>query len=314
MAERKIRCLNSQVKSIRCKSLNCKPKQWNEYDSDDDDAFHFALEQSTPSRSDSRGRRSMDLVAAEKGWISPLAKSKRPTSQPPSTLICSRCQSHDRGVFRSMDDTHQAFHTGGSGGGGTPKRSGGTRGGSKELDKIAAKELLGASLHSLEQLHRRNSRGGHEPHETSSGLDSSYLPHSILQDSYGTPSAEYLKGALWLGRNIHMLTEDLVEQLDSFRTKYLREVSILSRGGDSNQATSSSASTSHRLSLLAASGITETITIAYNARTKSRKMLQQASALAPGDQEGLHRLMMDLPVESMLTRGFLTQDSPSRYS
>ncbi len=41
MAERKIRCLNNQVKSIRCKSLHCKPKQWNENDSDDDDLYHF---------------------------------------------------------------------------------------------------------------------------------------------------------------------------------------------------------------------------------------------------------------------------------
>lgn len=303
MAERKIRCLNSQVKSIRCKSLNCKPKQWNEYDSDDDDTFHLSFEQQDArhSRADTpRGRKSMDLVAAEKGWISPLAKSKRSTSQPPSTLICSRCQAHDRGAFRGAMDDSTPFHGGTSGGGsGTPKRYG-TKG-TKEFDQIAAKELLGASLHSLEQLHRRNSKGGHD------------APYSVLEDSYGTPSAEYLKGAIWLGRNLHMITEDLVEQLDSFRTKYLREVSVLSRGGggDTNQGTvsSSTASTSHRLSLLAASGITETITIAYNARTKSRKMLQQASSLTPGDQEGMHQLLLDLPVESMLTKGFLTQDT-----
>lgn len=288
MAERKIRCLNNQVKAIRCKSLNCKPKQWNEYDSDDDDMYHF--EQSLAR--ESRGRKSMDLIAAEKGWISPMSKSKRSNSQPPSNLVCSRCQTRDRGAFRAtMDDSLLQQQTGS-----TKKSSKG----SKEYEKISAKELLGASLYSLEQLHRQRTKGNGQDTTAAGGHDDPY-PHSIMEDSYGTPSAEYLKGAIWLGRNIHMITEEMVEQLDSFRTKYLREISALSRN-DSNQSPAGT-STSHRLSLLAASGITDTMTIAYNARTKSRKMLQQASSLVPGDAEGLQKFLLDLPIESILKKG-----------
>lgn len=247
----------------------------------------------------------MDLTAAEKGWISPLYKSRRSTSQPPPQspppLVCSRCLTRERGrtggaTLRSAaDDMYSPF---------TPqqstntKRSSSGRKGTKEsLERVSAKELLGASLHSLEQLQRQRQGGG----QGWNLEDTDAYPHSILEDSYSSPSAEYLRGAIWLGRNLHMVTEDLVEQLDFFRTKYLREVSALSREGVSEGTQSNSTSTSHRLSLLAASGITDAMTIAYKSRTRSRKMLQQASSLTPGDQEGLRRFLLDLPIESMLT-------------
>lgn len=260
----------------------------------------------------------MDLVAAEKGWISPLYKSKRSSSQPPAQsppLVCSRCLSRERGgaggtTFRSAADETYFLSTPRHS---TPtthtKRSsspGGRKGSRESLERVSAKELLGASLHSLEQLQRQRQRGGGGAQQDPE--DPGAYPHSILEDSYGTPSAEYLKGAIWLGRNLHMVTEDLVEQLDFFRTKYLREVSALSRGGAGDGAAAQSAaggggssSTSHRLSLLAASGITDAMTIAYKARTRSRKMLQQASSLTPGDQEGMRSFLLDLPIESMLT-------------
>lgn len=98
-----------------------------------------------------------------------------------------------------------------------------------------------------------------------------------------------------------MITEDLVEQLDQFRTKYLREISILSRTHENGQASNS---TSHRLSLLAASSITDIMTIAYNSRTKSRKMLQQASAITPGNQDALNQFLLELPIESLLNKSY----------
>jgi hypothetical protein len=334
MAERKIRCLNHQVKAIRCKSLNCKPKQWNEFDSDDDDTYHL----SSVSLSESRGRgrstraSTMDLLAAEKGWVSPLTKTsaKRSSSQPPpqlqsqspqQPLVCSRCRSRERGgaggaALRGTADDNSYFFAQHSSPATITKRGGATGGrkGTKEsLDRMAAKELLGASLHSLEQLQRQRERGRGEGQE------------SLLEDSYGygsgfdgmdmgIPSAEYLKGAIWLGRNLHMVTEDLVEQLDFFRTKYLREVSALSRTatgsstsngamtgtGMGDPGAGAGVGTSHRLSLLAASGITDAMTIAYAARTKSRQMLQQASGLSPGDREAMQRFLMDLPIERSL--------------
>jgi len=309
MAERKIRCLNNQVKSIRCKSLKCKPKQWNEYDSDDDDMNLYSYDGNTTrdydntlSSSLTRGRKLNDFTAAEMGWVSPLSKPKRSNSQPPP-LTCQKCQARERLSSRSPEDYKRPSTPTNSGNSNNiiPKKS--------QIEKLAAKELLGASLHSLEVLHRQQNASSIIPQSSTvrsldgNNYESLYTPHSIIQDSYGTPSAEYLRGAIWLGRNIHMITEDLVEQLDQYRTKYLREISILSRNPDNGQ-NSSGNSISHRLSLFAATSITDIMTIAYNSRTKSRKMLQRASSITPGNQEALSKFLLELPIESILNKGY----------
>lgn len=300
MAERKIRCLNNQVKSIRCKSLKCKPKQWNEYDSDDDDMYLYSYDDNHHNTQSStltttRGRKSNDFTAAEMGWVSPLSKPKRSNSQPPP-LTCQKCQAREKFISRTPEDYKKSTINGNN----VPKKS--------QIEKLAAKELLGASLHSLEVLHRQqHQQNGSTIIPQSSTVrsldnhESLYTPHSIIQDSFGIPSSEYLRGAIWLGRNIHMITEDLVEQLDQYRTKYLREISILSKNHDNGQ---SGNSTSHRLSLFAATSITDIMTIAYNSRTKSRKMLQKASSITPGNQEALNKFLLELPIESILNKGY----------
>jgi hypothetical protein len=45
-----------------------------------------------------------------------------------------------------------------------------------------------------------------------------------IEGNNAHPSEGYLRGALWLGRNLAMVIEELAEGLDYFRSKYLTEV------------------------------------------------------------------------------------------
>jgi hypothetical protein len=227
MAERKIRCLNNQVKAIRGKKLVGKPKQWSENDSNDG-IFPFDDE----AEVEVRGRRS-SCAAVEAAWVSPMSK-QRSRSQPPPK-VCSRA-STSQGLKSPFEvDRERSF-------------------GSRQL---------AISMESHEGINR---------YSTNNSMRFVSGDHFLSLNnthSEGEPSADYLQGAVWLGRNILMITEDMVEQMDSFRSKYLRELSNLSRS-DSGV----SSGTTHRISLLAASGITEAMSVAYQSRAKSRKMLE----------------------------------------
>ena len=61
------------------------------------------------------------------------------------------------------------------------------------------------------------------------------------------PPEPYLRGALWLGRNLTMVIEEMAEGMDHFRVKQLAEISTATADPDMSRAL-------HRLSLLAASG------------------------------------------------------------
>jgi hypothetical protein len=242
MAERKIRTLNSQVKSIRGKQLTGRPKAWHPDDSDDDDMYLYENEESFE---DVRGRRTGRSDGRS------MASSARSHSQP--AMRCSK--GHPIGAGKSQSPEMSGKH------------SHGKASTLSKFDKISAKEFLGASLSSLEALGRRS--------QSQQQLYSSFDPdsrtggNSSYQDYLGEPSAEYLRGAVWLGRNMLMVTEEMVEQMDLFRSRYLREVSSVSREEESG-----SSRNLHRLSLLAASGITEAMSSVYHSRAISRKMLQ----------------------------------------
>ena len=72
---------------------------------------------------------------------------------------------------------------------------------------------------------------------------------------------------MWLGRNMLMSTEELVADIDNFRSQFMREVAQLSkevgrsRTEESNSSQSFSSFTD-RFALLAVSGITEAMSIA----------------------------------------------------
>ena len=252
MAERKIRTLHNQMKTIRGKHLRGRAKAWNPEDSDDDDLGIYEGESVDDVRMTARSGRSEGREG--RGSVN---SSVRSSSQPPPR----RC-SKGHPICDKKASTSPEVH----------KRhlpQGRTTCTLSKFDKISAKEFLGASLSSLEALGRRS----HTQHLYSSDLDS-HAANSSFQDYLGEPSAEYLRGAVWLGRNMLMVTEEMVEQMDLFRSRYLREVSSVSR----EEETGSSRNL-HRLSLLAASGITEAMSTVYHCRTISRKMLQVLSIL-----------------------------------
>jgi hypothetical protein len=84
------------------------------------------------------------------------------------------------------------------------------------------------------------------------------------------PTADYLKGALWLGRNLVIEVETLVENIETFRNQYLREVTATANDTDIQRAC-------HRLTLLAATRVGEMASAASNEKSKIRKMLHVSS-------------------------------------
>jgi hypothetical protein len=82
-----------------------------------------------------------------------------------------------------------------------------------------------------------------------------------------TPSQEYLKGALWLGRNLVMQIESLVAKIEAFKSQYLREVTAAASDADVKRAC-------HRLTLLAASRVGEIAAAGEEEKQKIRNIIQ----------------------------------------
>jgi hypothetical protein len=175
---------------------------------------------------------------------------------------------------------------------------------------VSTEKLLEASLHSLEKMGRKMhlSAGGaaggggsgllgsslnmsqysgggdfflDEPEgdRSRSFLNQSSSSHGYRQPGHAAggnddqyPSESYLRGALWLGRNLTMVSEDLSDAVDAFRTKYLHEIAAASQDTDSRRS-------AHRLALLASSGVTEAHSLAAKSRLKTREILQVSHLL-----------------------------------
>lgn len=140
-----------------------------------------------------------------------------------------------------------------------------------EINSLSAEKLLEASLESLEVLGRQQlTANGAVSGSSSSGRDVR-SPSAIRTMSMGqSPSAEYLAGSLWLGRNLVMHSEELYESIARMRLKYLKDVTSASKDTDTTRAL-------HRLTLLAGCCMTETLTLTTDAVQKSRSILQVIS-------------------------------------
>ena len=150
---------------------------------------------------------------------------------------------------------------------------------SSELSKsdvttVSKNKLLEASLNSLESMGRKMRMTGGMSNTAGSfaidHLDDIYNESSINNNNNRSsmyPSEQYLKGALWIGRNLSMVVEDLADEMDKFRTKFLSEVNLAN--SDSNSRRSA-----HRLNLLAGSGITEALSLVGKSKNKTRNILQ----------------------------------------
>jgi hypothetical protein len=151
----------------------------------------------------------------------------------------------------------------------------------RSVEDVSAEKLLEASLISLETIGRQRATD-----KKSENL--------ALGSGYGEgpfPSESYLKGALWIGRNLTLVIEELADSLDIYRNKHLVEVAGAVQDSDPRRS-------SHRLNLLAAAGITECLSLANTSRMRARNILQGAASILPGDNHALKGFVSTLPIES----------------
>jgi len=128
----------------------------------------------------------------------------------------------------------------------------------RSVDDVAAEKLLEASLISLEAIGRQRASGVHRAVNHGAGGGSDMGQH---------PNESYLNGAIWLGRNMMMVAEELADSLDLFRNKQLVEVAAAAQDADAKRS-------AHRLNLLAAAGITEAVALANTSKSRARQIFQ----------------------------------------
>jgi hypothetical protein len=134
-----------------------------------------------------------------------------------------------------------------------------------------------------------------------------HLKQNTLDHSYRVtgkagvfPSELYLQGAMWLGRNFVMISEEMGEAMEFFRTKVLREISAVTEDrSDLNRSL-------NRLALLAGSTVAEAVEITSRYKGRARDVLRGASGLKAGDHQGMNLFLRNLPIDSILERSNLT--------
>ena len=174
------------------------------------------------------------------------------------------CQLHHQ---QQRLDEHNAFHASSS---------------SNTLRDISTKKFLEVTLNTLESMGRQDLAGSgvsigmgmsgqrsQSPNlrNGDSHIYSSNNNNNSNSNDHPHPSEAFLRGALWLGRNLTMITEEMWEELDEFRTKHLSEVASAVQDPDSRRS-------SHRLNLLAGSGINQALSMVTNGKKKARDILK----------------------------------------
>ena len=137
-----------------------------------------------------------------------------------------------------------------------------------DVTAVSTEKLLEASLNSLESMSRQvnvnvTSSLDVTASNNNMGVDTSH--HAESGGYY--PSDAYLRGALWLGRNLTMVCEDLADEMETQRTKYLSEIATAAQDGDSRRAL-------HRMSLLASSSVSDAVALTSKGRTRARNILE----------------------------------------
>ena len=105
---------------------------------------------------------------------------------------------------------------------------------SYSASRLSEENFMEASDYSLETMeaHRMRERDRSRLRDRQSYSSTSTSPYrdrhgkgqGQVNESNNYPSEQYLRGALWLGRNLNMVIEELAEALDFFRSKFLSEV------------------------------------------------------------------------------------------
>ena len=138
----------------------------------------------------------------------------------------------------------------------SPQRSRTSSGKKLKISDTSMDHLLNASLNSLENLGR---------HLESKRADETVTGGYKASGSY--PTVDFLNGALWLGRNLSMAAEDAVESVDSFKTKFLRDIGDAMQDPDPERSVK-------RLHLLGGTGMAEVSSVVHRASTRIRDMLK----------------------------------------
>ena len=152
----------------------------------------------------------------------------------------------------------------------------------RSVEDVSAEKLLEASLISLETIGRQRI--------SKNNTDNLALHNAGFGDG-PFPNESYLKGALWIGRNLTLVCEELADSLDIYRNKHLIEIAGAAQDADPRRS-------SHRLNLLAAAGITECLSLANTSRMRARNILQGAASILPGDHHAMKGFLNTLPIES----------------
>jgi hypothetical protein len=139
------------------------------------------------------------------------------------------------------------------------------------LQDISAKKFLEVSLNTLDTIGRQQFTGSPGPHGASvhgqNSTNTSKLNVSALNADEGIrPSDHYLKGAIWIARNLVMVTEEMWDSISDFRDKHLSEVANAAHDTDPRRS-------SHRLNLLAGAGINQSLAIVGSGRVKTREII-----------------------------------------
>lgn len=149
--------------------------------------------------------------------------------------------------------------------------------GDGDVNRVSQEKLLEASLQSLDTVTRRlaqttfgstASRG----FASGGGGEDDFDGHDSGDMTRGPyPSASYLRGALWLGRNLTLMTEEMAEAMEKYRGTFLSEVADAGNDPDSRRAC-------HRLTILAGAGVNQCCSFAGKAREATRELLQVRSS------------------------------------
>lgn len=142
-----------------------------------------------------------------------------------------------------------------------------------EVTRVSTEKLLEASLLSLENISQRKSFSNslHNTYSSANPLfegdyvDEYEAPSKSKHGDYPNPS--YLRGALWLGRNMTLISEELVEKMYNYRTKVLSEVTEISK--DENPRRSC-----HRLTILSSSAMNYACTLVDKCKESFRDILK----------------------------------------
>lgn len=159
-----------------------------------------------------------------------------------------------------------------------------------DVNLVSTEKLLQASLNSLESMGRRmqmtqSNGGSSNPNNISASLNMSHyhgengVPSGSSDQDGSYPNESYLRGALWLGRNMTMISEDLADAVDAYRNEYAKSVQEACHDTDPRRSCS-------RLALLANSGMTTAHSMMNKSRLQIRKILEV------GDLDGLALFML----------------------